>query len=94
MIIRISYHLLIRYKEACSFNFDKPMLSNDTIHFTQLAWKGTKKLGVGVAPNIIAGKNCLFIVARYLPRGNIPGQVKANIGSPLRAVLNHYCDES
>ena len=46
------------------------------IHFSQLVWKNSKKLGVGHA---YSGKK-LYIVALYKPPGNIRGQFAANVG--------------
>lgn len=36
-------------------------------HFTQVVWKDTKELGVGVATN----GHTVFVVGQYRPRGNI-----------------------
>lgn len=60
------------YDEISMHNFDKPKYSEKTGHFTQMVWKSTKKLGVGVAvsPN---GKE-VYVVTNYYPAGNIMGR--------------------
>ena len=57
------------YDEIAMHNFKKPKFSHETGHFTQMVWKATKKLGVGVAlsPN---GRE-VYIVTNYYPAGNI-----------------------
>ncbi|KAF7227330.1 transcript variant X2 [Nothobranchius furzeri] len=40
-------------------------------HFTAMVWKSSKQLGVGKA---IASDGSSFVVARYLPAGNITNQ--------------------
>ena len=64
---------IFRYEEACQYNFDEPDLSSikAIAHFTQLVWNGTSELGVGVAESEKAGKHCVYVVARYKPKGNI-----------------------
>ena len=44
-------------------------------HFTQLVWKGSKKLGLGVAQDR-SGKR--YVVAQYDPVGNIEGKYEVN----------------
>ena len=49
-------------------------------HFTQLVWKGTTKLGVGIAGN--RSKNCRFVVFQYQPQGNVQGIYTENVFKP------------
>jgi len=49
-------------------------------HFTQLVWKGTTKLGVGIAGN--KSKNCRFVVFQYQPQGNVQGIYTENVFKP------------
>jgi len=44
-------------------------------HFTQVVWKETKELGVGVS----CGKNGCFVVANYYPAGNYIGEFTSNV---------------
>ncbi|EDO38116.1 predicted protein [Nematostella vectensis] len=43
--------------------------------FVQLMWKNTKDVGIAISGD--------YVVARFAPRGNIPGQVAANVNCPL-----------
>lgn len=45
--------------------------------YTQLIWKNTKYIGVGVAEN--REHRACFVVARYWPAGNILNQYRANV---------------
>ena len=58
-------------------------------HFTQLVWKNSKKLGLGLAQVKESGPNGMasnYVVARYDPRGNFymwgheEEAYKANVG--------------
>ena len=70
------------YDEIALHNFDRPTYSPATGHFTQLVWKSTKNLGVGVAfsPN---GRE-VYVVTNYYPAGNIvnQGYFEANVLRP------------
>lgn len=71
------------YGEVKDYNYDNPASSTGVIgHFTQVVWKGSKQLGVGLAakrdPN--TGYEKTYIVARYYPAGNVEGHFKENVG--------------
>ncbi len=59
------------YDEVALHDFDRPTFSKETGHFTQMVWKSTRKMGVGVAfsPD---GRE-VYIVTNYYPAGNIVG---------------------
>ena len=61
------------YNEVEFYDFENPGFSGATGHFTQVVWKGTEKLGCGIAGD--------FVVCRYSPSGNItnPGFFAANV---------------
>ena len=48
------------------YNFNDPGFSNGTGHFTQVVWKGSTKLGCGIAG--------MYVCCRYSPPGNYMGQ--------------------
>jgi len=48
-----------------------------TGHFTQLVWKGSKQLGVGIA--FANGGKTAVVVANYYPPGNYLGQFPQNV---------------
>ena len=63
------------YNEVSMYNYDSGQSSGVTGHFTQLVWKASKKLGIGLGEG---GKGS-FTVGRYMPRGN-SGDYKGNVG--------------
>ncbi|XP_051513474.1 uncharacterized protein glipr2 isoform X2 [Myxocyprinus asiaticus] len=72
------------YSEIKDYNFSRPGFSSKTGHFTQVVWKDTEELGVGLATD---GKTT-FVVGQYLPAGNISnaGYFERNVlpaGSPV-----------
>lgn len=48
-----------------------------TGHFTQLIWKNSVELGVGIA--LSSDKRKVYVVAEYSPQGNILGQFANNV---------------
>ncbi|XP_053328941.1 Golgi-associated plant pathogenesis-related protein 1 isoform X2 [Spea bombifrons] len=66
------------YKEEKNYNFSKPGYQADTGHFTQMVWKTSKEVGVGLASS---GKGMFIVVAQYNPSGNItnPGFYARNV---------------
>ena len=65
------------YNEKSKYNYNKPGFSAATGHFTQVVWKGSNQLGVGMAK----GKGGTTVVAQYGKQGNIRGQFKQNVMS-------------
>ena len=73
-----------RYDEVCQYNFDDPKAVPKTGHFTEVVWSGSKKLGIGHAVGKnpeIPGYECVYVVGRYRPAGNIIGgqRLKMNV---------------
>uniref|UniRef100_A0A8C5R9C6 SCP domain-containing protein n=1 Tax=Leptobrachium leishanense TaxID=445787 RepID=A0A8C5R9C6_9ANUR len=56
------------YSEIKNYNFGNPGFAGNTGHFTQVVWKDSKEVGVGVATD---GKGLFFVVGQYNPAGNI-----------------------
>ena len=60
-----------RYKDVCdkNYNFDSDFDNTGSDQFTQMVWRGSTKIGVGVAKKDITIDNlnlsCYFFVARY-----------------------------
>lgn len=65
----------IWYNEVQNYNFSSPGFANNTGHFTQLVWKGTTHVGIGKA---VRGSTT-FVVANYVPPGNVAGQYEQNV---------------
>ncbi|XP_077080449.1 uncharacterized protein LOC143732878 [Siphateles boraxobius] len=65
------------YSEIKDYDFEKPGHQPKTGHFTQVVWKSSTELGVGLATD---GKT-VFVVGQYKPAGNItnPGYFKENV---------------
>lgn len=57
------------YDEIALHNFNRPKYSSDTGHFTQLVWRATRKLGVGIATS--PDQSEVYVVTNYYPAGNI-----------------------
>ena len=68
------------YSEVKSYNFEDPEISDSNKDFTQLIWKGSKKIGIGTANS--ADGNRTFVVALYDPPGNIRKEAKSNVHIP------------
>ncbi len=65
------------YNEIKDYNFNtgKSKNANQIGHFTQVVWKGTKEVGVGVT----CGDNGCLVVANYYPAGNYLGHFTENV---------------
>ncbi|XP_030579666.1 Golgi-associated plant pathogenesis-related protein 1-like [Archocentrus centrarchus] len=55
------------YSEIKDYDFSKPGHQGKTGHFTQVVWKASTELGVGIATD----GNTVFVVGQYRPGGNI-----------------------
>ncbi|KAM7416857.1 hypothetical protein PAMA_018773 [Pampus argenteus] len=55
------------YSEIKDYDWSKPGFSGATGHFTQVVWKESTKLGLGMATD----GNKVFVVGQYRPRGNM-----------------------
>lgn len=69
------------YSEIKDYNFsnteDQIMNKFHKIgHFSQVVWKGTKAVGVGMCQN---SKGQFFVVCQYEPAGNMVGAFKKNV---------------
>lgn len=70
--------VLLRYEEISLYKFGeaKPRNPSAVGHFTQLVWKETEKVGVGMATS---AKGHVYIVCNYDPPGNVIGQFAKNV---------------
>ena len=53
---------------------------DNSASFTQVVWKGSKKIGAGIAFDPVS-KNT-FVVVRYAPAGNMFGKFKGQVSPP------------
>ncbi|KAL7741057.1 hypothetical protein ACLKA6_013490 [Drosophila palustris] len=63
------------YDEIEDYDWSRPSFQMDTGHFTQVVWKGSKELGVGVAKR----GNTMYVVCNYNPPGNYMNMFKKNV---------------
>ncbi|XP_017014662.3 uncharacterized protein [Drosophila takahashii] len=63
------------YQEKYNYNYYRPSFDLYTGHFTQMVWRETEFLGVGVASN----DSHIWIVCNYHPPGNVSGHYKENV---------------
>ena len=68
------------YEEIKNYNFDNPSYSESTANFSQLIWKETKLLGVGVAT---AKDGSFIVVLNYYPPGNIINKFETEVPRKL-----------
>lgn len=64
------------YKEIDRHNFSKEPSSLVSGHFTQVVWKTSEHLGVGVAKS---RQGTIYVVANYSPAGNFVGHFMDNV---------------
>ncbi|CAF5148077.1 unnamed protein product, partial [Rotaria sp. Silwood1] len=65
------------YNEINSYNFGSPGFSSSTGHFTQVIWKGSKQLGIGIA--FTSDNRTAYVVANYYPPGNVISSFSSNV---------------
>ncbi|XP_037632657.1 Golgi-associated plant pathogenesis-related protein 1-like isoform X2 [Sebastes umbrosus] len=63
------------YNEIKDYNWSNPGFSSNTGHFTQVVWKDSTELGVGLATD---GKR-VFVVGQYRQRGNVSRYFEKNV---------------
>ncbi len=74
------------YNEVSSYDYNNPVFSSATGHFTQVVWKNSTNLGCGAAQGtkVMNGTNfnAFYVVCQYSPAGNVQGQFAANVLKP------------
>ena len=68
------------YEEVKNYNFEAPRITDKTRHFTQMVWKATKEVGVGISKSL--GGEYTFVVALYKPAGNNVATISNNVEMP------------
>ncbi|KAJ8388814.1 hypothetical protein AAFF_G00130470 [Aldrovandia affinis] len=65
------------YSEIKDYNFSSPGFASNTGHFTQVVWKDTTEVGVGLATD----GQTVYVVGQYNPAGNMSneGYFKNNV---------------
>lgn len=75
------------YQQHKDFDLDRPTLAATTGHFTQLVWRKTRRLGVGVARSDCGSNGSggqYYVVANYDPPGNVVGEYRENVRPRVR----------
>merc|ERR1719220_1748735 len=67
------------YGEIKDYNWSNAVFAMNTGHFTQVVWKGSTQLGIGVARCEMKGWNGWLVVGRYKRHGNMCGDFEANV---------------
>uniref|UniRef100_A0A6P7GVH5 Golgi-associated plant pathogenesis-related protein 1-like n=1 Tax=Diabrotica virgifera virgifera TaxID=50390 RepID=A0A6P7GVH5_DIAVI len=67
------------YDEVKRHTFGVERVNQGSLHFTQVIWKESKELGIGMAKN---KRGQTYVVANYSPRGNYIGQFVENVPRP------------
>ncbi|WP_198166965.1 CAP family protein [Microbispora sp. ATCC PTA-5024] len=68
------------YDRIASYDWSKPGYDRTSGPFTQVVWKSSTRLGVGLARSAHGG---WYAVAVYAPGGNVIGQYVDNVPRPL-----------
>ncbi|XP_031549606.1 cell wall protein PRY3-like isoform X2 [Actinia tenebrosa] len=72
----------IWYSERSNYDYDKPGFDLSTGHFTQIVWRDTREVGVGMAKS--PDGKLTYMVARYNPPGNILNRFEVNVVSDVQ----------
>ncbi|XP_016844669.1 uncharacterized protein LOC100119359 isoform X1 [Nasonia vitripennis] len=69
------------YSERKEHKFGVEPKVLNTCHFTQIVWRNTREMGIGMAKR----DGTCVVVACYYPRGNIVGQFTENVLKPVKS---------
>ncbi len=73
-------------EEASKYDYNHPGFSMETGHFTQVVWKNSRQIAVGIAScpaGTVFPQPSTLIVARFTPPGNVEGRYPENVGRPV-----------
>ncbi len=65
------------YEGYSGYDFQNPQFSMETGSFSQVVWKSSQQVGFGVAQS--PHNMQYYVVANYLPAGNVQGQFANNV---------------
>ncbi|CAF3346426.1 unnamed protein product [Rotaria socialis] len=65
------------YNEISLYNYSNPGFSSSTGHFTQVIWKRSIQLGIGIA--LSNNSKSAKVVGNYYPAGNVIGSFPDNV---------------
>ena len=73
----ISYVINLWYNESINYDYKLNKGLNITNNFTQMIWKGTKKMGCGIGYR--DNEDNYKVVCFFYPKGNIEGKFEENV---------------
>jgi hypothetical protein len=65
------------YNEISFYSYSSPGYSSATGHFTQVIWKNSTQLGIGIA--FTSDSKSAYVVANYYPAGNFLDKFPSNV---------------
>uniref|UniRef100_A0A8R1U3U0 Activation-associated secreted protein-1 n=1 Tax=Onchocerca volvulus TaxID=6282 RepID=A0A8R1U3U0_ONCVO len=77
------------YENNPSNNMTWKVAGQGVLHFTQMAWGKTYKIGCGVATQCDGGRT-LIVICHYSPGGNMVGEVIYQRGNPCKVDKDCY----
>ena len=80
-----------RYAEESQHFYSREPTTLKTGHFTQVVWRDSLELGVGMARN---RNGEVYVVANYNPAGNYLGSFRENVLAPIRESTTDYSGAS
>lgn len=73
-------HIFDYWIQKSKIDLNNLTMPTKTSHFTQIVWKSSQKMGVGVSQSTKGG---IYVVAFYFPRGNVINYLDDNV------LINH-----
>lgn len=67
------------YNESAKYNYNNPIYSIETAHFTQLVWKNTTQIGCGLTSCMQDNQKLIYIDCLYDPPGNFESAYTENV---------------
>ena len=68
-------------KESENYDFNKNHFERNALHFTQIIWKETNEIGIGIANDVENKKYCV-VTLYYIP-GNTLGEFQKNVNNEI-----------
>ena len=68
-------------KESENYDFNKNHFERNALHFTQIIWKETNEIGIGIANEVVNKKYCVVVL--YYPPGNTLGEFPKNVNKKI-----------
>ena len=69
-------------KESENYDFKKKHFEKSALHFTQIIWKETNEIGIGIANDVVNKKYCAVVL--YYPLGNTLGEFSKNVNNEIK----------